>query len=94
MSDSRQAAEAEVRHLRTHRGDREVDFIVTGTGAGVVAAEVKLSATIDDSDVSHLLWLRGQLGDDFRDAVVITTGRYAYRRPDGIAVIPAALLGP
>jgi hypothetical protein len=41
-----------------------------------------------------LIWLRGQLGDDFRDAVVITTGRHAYRRPDGIAVVPAALLGP
>jgi hypothetical protein len=28
------------------------------------------------------------------DAAVIYTGRYAYRRPDGIAVIPAALLAP
>jgi predicted AAA+ superfamily ATPase len=25
-----QSTEAEVRHLRTHRGDHEVDFIVTG----------------------------------------------------------------
>jgi predicted AAA+ superfamily ATPase len=89
-----QAAEAEVRHLRTHRGDREVDFIITGPDSGVVAAEVKLSATIDDRDVGRLVWLRRQLGDDFRDAVVITTGQYAYRRPDGISVIPAALLGP
>jgi hypothetical protein len=28
------------------------------------------------------------------DAAVITTGPHAYRRPDGIAVVPAALLGP
>jgi len=48
-----QAAEATVGHLRTHRGDREVDLIVER--------------------------------DD---------GRVAYRRPDGIAVVPAALLGP
>ena len=27
-------------------------------------------------------------------AAVITTGHHAYRRPDGIAVIPASLLGP
>ena len=27
------------------------------------------------------------------DAVVITTGAMAYRRPDGIAVVPLALLG-
>lgn len=28
------------------------------------------------------------------DLVVITTGEYAYRRHDGIAVVPLALLGP
>ena len=28
------------------------------------------------------------------DAMIVTTGRYAYRDPDGIAVVPAALLGP
>ncbi len=89
-----QTAEAEVRHLRTHRGDREVDFIVAGSDGGVVGLEVKLSATIDDGDVGHLLWLRHRLGEDFRDAVVITTGQHAYRRRDGVAVIPAALLGP
>jgi uncharacterized protein len=26
--------------------------------------------------------------------VIVTTGEQAYRRPDGIAVVPAALLGP
>lgn len=38
--------------------------------------------------------LREQLGADLLDAVVITSGTEAYRRPDGIAVVPAALLGP
>lgn len=61
----------------------------------VVAVEVKLSATVDDDDdVEHLLWLRERLGDDLLDSIVITTGREAYRRRDGIAVVPAALLGP
>jgi predicted AAA+ superfamily ATPase len=89
-----QAAEAEVRHLRTKGGEREVDFILVRDDSRVVAFEVKLSATVTDSDVRHLLWLRDQLEDDLLDAAVITTGRDAYRRPDGIAVIPAALLGP
>jgi predicted AAA+ superfamily ATPase len=89
-----QAAEADVRHLRTHRGDREVDFVVTGPDRGVVGIEVKLAVEVDDQDVRHLLWLRERLGTDFRDAVVVTTGRHAYRRPDGVAVVPAALLGP
>lgn len=89
-----QASEARVRHLRTKAGEREVDYIVERDDARIVAFEVKLSATVDDSDVRHLLWLRDQLEDDLLDAVVVTTGRDAYRRPDGIAVIPAALLGP
>jgi len=49
---------------------------------------------VTDDDVKHLLWLRRVIGADLLDAAVITTGTDAYRRPDGIAVIPAALLGP
>jgi predicted AAA+ superfamily ATPase len=89
-----QAAEADVRHLRTQRGEHEVDFIVVGPDDGVVAVEVKLSATVAENDVKHLHWLRGRIGDQLLDAVLITTGTEAYRRDDGIAVVPAALLGP
>ncbi len=89
-----QASEATVGHLRTHRGDHEVDLIVERDDRKVVAIETKLSATIDDADLKHLNWLRHTLGQDLLDAVVVSTGRYAYRRPDGIAVVPAALLGP
>lgn len=88
------ACGAAVSHLRTQRGDHEVDIIVTGTDGAVVALEVKLGQVPDDRDVRHLLWLRERLGDDLADAAVITTGPAAYRRPDGIAVIPAALLAP
>jgi len=83
-----------VAHLRTERGEREIDFIVTGRNRRVVAIEVKLSETVDDRDVRHLRWLAEQVGDELADAVVITTGPQAYRRADGIAVVPAALLGP
>ena len=89
-----QAAEAEIRHLRNHRGEHEVDFIVTTDDGGVVGIEVKLSATVRDQDVKHLQWLPDRIGDQLLDAVVITTGSEAYRRSDGIAVVPAALLGP
>lgn len=88
-----QAAGARVHHLRTAGGEHEVDLIVERRDRRVLAIEVKL-APPDDHDVRHLHWLRDQLGDDVVDAVVITTGRYAYRRPDGIAVVPAGLLGP
>lgn len=89
-----QSAEATVHHLRTQGGDREVDLIVARGDGRIVAIDVKLSATITDRDVRHLHWLREQLGSDLLDAAIVTTGSEAYRRPDGIAVVPAALLGP
>jgi hypothetical protein len=55
--------------------------------------EVKLHPVATDKDVTHLGWLRERMGADLVDAVVVTTGSEAYRRPDGIAVVPAALLG-
>jgi uncharacterized protein len=89
-----QSAQADVRHMRTQRGEHEVDFIVSGTDDGVVAVEVKLSATVEDRDLKHLKWLRDRMGDQLLDAVLVNTGTHAYRRDDGIAVVPAALLGP
>lgn len=89
-----QAAEATVGHMRTAKGAQEVDLIVERADKRVVAIEVKLGNTIGDKDVRHLLWLRDRLGDELLDAVVVSTGPQAYRRKDGIAVVPAALLGP
>jgi uncharacterized protein len=89
-----QPSGASVHHLRTQNGDHEVDLIVEGEDRRVVAFEVKLGAVVTDSDVRHLRWLRDRLGRQVADAAVLTTGSNAYRRTDGIAVIPAALLGP
>jgi hypothetical protein len=88
-----QAAEAGVHHLRTRNGDHEVDLIVERGDRRVLALEVKLASVVEDADVTHLHWLRKMLGDDLLDAAVITTGQRAYRRSDGIAVVPASLLG-
>jgi predicted AAA+ superfamily ATPase len=89
-----QAAEARVGHLRTFAGEHEIDVIVERGDGRVVAIEIKLRPVPIEKDVAHLHWLQEQIGDDLLDAVVVTTGRAAYRRPDGIAVVPAALLGP
>ena len=48
---------------------------------------------MDDKDVSHLHWLGEQIGDRLVDKIVLTTGSTAYRRADGVAVVPLALLG-
>ena len=89
-----QASEARVGHLRTAGGEHEIDLVVERSDGRVVAVEVKLARTIGDGDVRNLMWLRDRIDADLLDAVVITTGPDAYRRRDGIAVVPAALLGP
>ncbi|HET6624812.1 MAG TPA: DUF4143 domain-containing protein [Nocardioidaceae bacterium] len=88
------AAQANVGHLRTKDNAREIDLIVEGADRSLVAIEVKLSGTVEDKDVRHLNWLRDQLGDRVTARVVVNTGPYAYRRQDGVVVVPLALLGP
>ena len=88
-----QAAEARVGHVRTASGEHEVDLVVERDDGRIIPIEVKLTTTVDDEDLRHLKWLQARLGDDVLDMVVITTGSYAYRRPDGIAIVPAALFG-
>ncbi len=85
---------ARIGHLRTARGRQEIDLILERDDGRVVAMEVKLARLVRDRDVRHLTWLKEKLGDQLLDSVVITTGPAAYRRADGIAVVPLALLGP
>lgn len=89
-----QPLELEVSHLRTHRGEHEVDLILTAEDGGAIAVEVKLAEAVDDRDVRHLNWLHTELGDRLIERVIVTTGPYAYRRGDDIVVVPLALLGP
>lgn len=81
-------------HLRTRNGDHEVDLVLVRDDGRVVAVEVKLSGTVSDHDTTHLRWLADRLGDRLLDAVVVTTGPQAYRRSDGIGVVPLGLIGP
>ncbi len=89
-----QAAEARVGHLRTRNTDHEVDLVVEAADRSTVAIEVKLADSVTSADVVHLNWLDRQLGDRLVDRVVVYTGDRAYRRDDGVAVVPLALLGP
>ena len=71
-----------------------MDLIVERGDGRVVALEVKLSATVDSSDLRHLRWLSDQIGPNLLDSAVITTGTEAYRRGDGIAVIRLSFSAP
>jgi len=88
-----QTNHARVAHLRTRGGTHEVDLIVERDDGRVLAIETKLASVPTDRDARHLNWLASELGDCLLDAIIITTGTQAYRRPDGIAVVPLALLG-
>jgi predicted AAA+ superfamily ATPase len=89
-----EAVNARVGHLRTKNGDHEIDIVIETNDTKCLAIEVKLADTIHDTDVRHLHWLAQQLGDRLVDRVILHTGPYAYRRSDGVAVVPLALLGP
>ena len=79
--------------MRTWNDQREVDVIIEYEG-GVLPTEVKLGAEVTRRDTRHLRWLRDRLGPGLIDAMVVTAGQEAYRDEDGIAIVPAGLLGP
>ena len=88
-----QVGQTEVSHLRTRSALHTIDFVVTG-GDRLAAIQLTAAPTAEGVDVAPLHWLRGRYPDRVADLVVLTTGPRASRRPDGIAEIPLALLGP
>lgn len=89
-----QASEARVAHLRTRNGDHEIDLVAIRDDGRILAIEVKMASSIDDRDARHLHWIAERMGSDLLDAIIVNTGPNAYRRPDGIGVVPLGLLGP
>ena len=79
--------------MRIQGGEHEVDMIVEAPNRKILAIETKLSPMVRPADVTHLNWLENQVPDLLVDKIILNTGDRAYRRKDGIAVIPLALLG-
>jgi len=48
---------------------------------------------VSDDDGKHLRRLREQAGHAMLDVIIVSTGPLAYRRKDGIGVVPLGLLG-
>lgn len=88
-----QSIGATVSHLRTRDGKHEVDIILVTQTGKVIGIEVKLAPTVTSDDVKHLMWLRNNAKTDVIDLLVVTTGDRAFRRSDGVAVVPLSLLG-
>ncbi|UFS58078.1 ATP-binding protein [Subtercola endophyticus] len=92
-----QSLDGSVAHYRDSAGV-EVDAIVTLGDGRWAAFEVKLGEARIDEAAASLTKFRDKV-DTSKSGVpellgVITTTRYAYRRPDGVHVIPLSTLGP
>lgn len=85
---------ARVYHARTQGGRVEIDIIIERRDGRFLPIEVKLSPNPPARAFQHLHQLQELSGNAMLDGVVITTGTEAYRRKDGIAIVPLALLGP
>ncbi len=67
-------------------------MVIELAGTGVIAIEVKASASPDRGDAKHLLWLRQQLGERFIAGAVLHTGPRVYPLGDGILAAPISVL--
>lgn len=54
----------------------------------MVRWECKLGGVTANHEIRHLTWLAREIGEDHLDAIVVTAGRDAHRRADGVGVVP------
>lgn len=91
------AGDAAVYHYRDNTG-LEVDAVVEDRRGDWCAFEVKLGGGQIDAAARTLLKFRARMDAEHsgppRTLGVIVSAGYGYRRPDGVAVIPIAALGP
>lgn len=83
---------------RDTKENKEVDAVLelpNGRWAGV---EIKLGETQADAAATALLHMAGKIDVEKHGEpvalIAITGGRFAYRRPDGVTVVPISVLGP
>ncbi len=92
-----QPLDAELSHYRDNTG-LEAGVVVETAAGDWMAVEVKLGGGRAVQAAASLRRLRQRV-DAARSGepvklVVVTTGKRAYERPDGVAVVPIGALGP
>lgn len=93
-----QALEATLSSWRDSQTGAEVDVVLELPNGSWAAFEIKLGEVAADAAAASLLHFTGKV-DTLRHGnplalVVITGGRFAYKRPDGVIVVPITALGP
>lgn len=88
-----QALGATVHHYRERSGDLEVDLVVEGADGAWMGVEVKLgSHRIDQAAASLRAVADRRVTRPPQALVVLTGGPYAFRREDGVFVVPLGAL--
>jgi len=90
------AADAWVFHYREAGGRLEVDLVVEDRSGAWVGLEVKLGGTeaVDAASAALHRLDKDRAGTRAAALVVVTAGQYAYRRDDGVWLVPLACLAP
>ncbi|AGI47751.1 putative ATPase (AAA+ superfamily) [Thermoplasmatales archaeon BRNA1] len=89
-----QAIGGNLYHYRDNKGN-EIDAVITIPGREWGAFEIKLGTNQIDSAASKLIGLSAQFEEPPRFLCVICgMSNAAYRRPDGVYVVPITMLGP
>ncbi|MGQ0465246.1 MAG: ATP-binding protein [Sporichthyaceae bacterium] len=89
-----EAADATLYHYRERDGRLEVDLIVEATDGTWIGVEVKLGTEAEDSAAASLRRLAERVPAPPAALLILTTGAYAYRREDGVWVLPLGAVGP
>lgn len=93
-----QAFGARLSSWRNTQLNREVDAVLELPNGRWAAVEVKLGEGAIDDAAEALLYMASKVDRDRHGEpaalVVVTGGRFIYRRPDGVTVVPITALGP
>ena len=93
-----QALGATLSSWRDSQTGAEVDVVLELPDGSWAAFEIKLGEAAADAAAASLLRFAGKVDTDRHGRplalVVVTGGRFAYRRPDGVIVVPITTLGP
>lgn len=93
-----QSLEAKLSSWRDSQSGAEVDVVLETPDGRWAGVEIKLGEGATDAAAASLLHFARKVDKERHGEpaalVVITGGRFAYRRPDGVLVVPITALGP
>lgn len=81
-------------HYRDAKARDEIDAVVEASDGRWIAVEVKLGLGQVDAAAANLLRVVAKVSRPPEACVVVIPSGVAYRRPDGVLVVPLTVLGP